>query len=59
MKAYVFVEIMVDYWKTWTRDSSVPKWVLISRSKIQGSPDSTNFGPPGDRTIAKIVLSGD
>ena len=25
----------------------------------RGSPDSTNFGPPGDRTIAKIVLSGD
>ena len=28
-------------------------------SIYRGSPDSTNFGPPGDRTIAKIVLSGD
>ena len=25
----------------------------------RGSPDSTNFWPPGDRTIAKIVLIGD
>ena len=32
-----------------------PAFHLIYR----GSPDSTNFGPPGDRTIAKIVLSGD
>ena len=36
--------------------------VLLLQSKVfkyRGSPDSTNFGPPGDRTIAKIVLSGD
>ena len=25
----------------------------------RGSPDSSNFGPTGDRTIAKIILSGD
>ena len=30
-------------------------WIVVYR----GSPNSTNFGPPGDRTIAKIVLSGD
>ena len=29
------------------------------QTKYRGSPDSTKFGPPGDRTIAKIVLSGD
>ena len=28
-------------------------------SYYRGSPDSTNFVPPGNRTIAKIVLSGD
>ena len=28
-------------------------------SEYRGSPNSTNFGPPGDRSIAKIVLSGD
>ena len=28
-------------------------------TKYRGSPDSTNFGLPGNRTIAKIVLSGD
>ena len=32
-----------------------PAFHLIYR----GSPDNTNFGPPGDRTIAKIVLCGD
>ena len=31
----------------------------LSLFNYRGSPDSTNFGPPGDRTIAKIVLSGD
>ena len=31
----------------------------FSQLLYRGSPDSTNFGPPGDRTIAKIVLSGD
>ena len=29
------------------------------QNKYRGSPDSTNFGPPGNRTNAKIVLSGD
>ena len=41
--------------------------VLIYRTKMyrssvfcyRGSPDSTNFVLPGNRTIAKIVLSGD
>ena len=28
-------------------------------SKYRGSPDSTNFVPPGNSTIAKIVLFGD
>ena len=32
---------------------------LKTEDNYRGSPDSTNFGPPGDRTIAKIVLSGD
>ena len=32
---------------------------VIVKMIYRGSPDSTNFGPPGDRTIAKIVLSGD
>ena len=27
-------------------------------TKYRGSPDSTNFVLPGNRTIAKIVLSG-
>ena len=33
--------------------------LLFCISMDRGSPDSTNFGPPGDCTIAKIVLSGD
>ena len=33
--------------------------LLEFENKIRGSPDSTNFGPPGDRTIAKTVLSED
>ena len=41
-----------------------PMFYLLSKNEmladtVWGSPDSTNFGPPGDRTIAKIVLSGD
>ena len=28
-----FVEVMVDKWKTWTRDSQYQNWVLINRSK--------------------------
>ena len=36
-----------------------PFFNLLSERRYRGSPDSTNFGPPGDRTIAKIVLSGD
>ena len=42
---------------------NVPPFLSMNRSFqdkwYRGSPDSTNFGPPGDRTIAKIVLSGD
>ena len=33
--------------------------VLKDFFRYRGSPDSTNFGPPGDRTIMKIVLSDD
>ena len=33
--------------------------VIVVDLCYRGSLDSTNFGPPGDRTIAKIVLSGD
>ena len=32
---------------------------LKFKNMYRGSPNSTNFGPAGDRTIAKIVLSGD
>ena len=28
------------------------------KSKYRGSPDSTNFGPPWNRSIANFVLSG-
>ena len=31
----------------------------ILQSKYRGSPDSTNFAHPGNRTIEKIVLNGD
>ena len=34
-------------------------WLFQVKIDYRGSPDNTNFGPPGDRTIAKIVLSGD
>ena len=35
--------------------------ITVATNKIlyRGSPDSTNFAPPGNRTNAKIVLSGD
>ena len=32
---------------------------LLHITKYRGTPDSTNLGPPGDRTIAKIVLNRD
>ena len=34
-------------------------YFLEIKLEYRGSPDSANFGPPGDRTIAKIKLSGD
>ena len=34
-------------------------FAIFSIKMIQGSPDSTNFAPTGDHTIAKIVLNGE
>ena len=42
-----------------TRESSPRLQICFVFCLYRGSPDSTNFGPPGDCTIVKIVLSGD
>ena len=67
---WVFFSLLltfIEIWHSKNKFHANPNWDLTKSknnlSHIQalyrGSPDSTNFGPPGDRTIVKIVLSGD
>ena len=50
-------------WKVQNRiDSSMRKRKIFppqKKTEYRGSPDSTNFGLPGNRVIGKIVLIGD
>ena len=57
MTAYLIVgTIRSERDRNFSHEIKVP--IHKQCSKYRGSPDSTNFAPPGNRTIEKIVLSG-
>ena len=50
---------LLEKWKSVIYSLSVNLKCWTMRNYYRGSPDSTNFAQPGNRTIEKIVLSGD